>query len=142
MVFSWTEGCATAHTACEPSGLMLGAPRRCSCHINSTVSCLDFRKDADFVFDAVIFNDSCGCNRWIGLNAQLSLKQSLALTLLKRHAYRLFDFENLHCMAVLAAYHFILRRVGQKRFQHLTNLKQSRIAIMGIVCGVIDAKEI
>jgi hypothetical protein len=58
MVFSLTEGCATAHTTCAPSGLMLGAPNLCSCHINSTVSCLERRVDADFVFDAVIYNDS------------------------------------------------------------------------------------
>jgi hypothetical protein len=69
-------------------------------------------------------------------------KQSLVLKLLNRHAYRLFEFESLHWMAILAACHFILRRVGQKRVQHLANLKQSRIAIVRIVCGVIDAKKI
>jgi hypothetical protein len=52
------------------------------------------------------------------------------------------DGINLHQMAMLADCHFTVRRVGQKRIQNLANLKQSRIAIMCVVCGVVDAKEI
>jgi hypothetical protein len=32
--------------------------------------------------------------------------------------------------------------VGQKSVQNLADLKQTRIAVMGIVRGVVDAKEI
>jgi hypothetical protein len=37
---------------------------------------------------------------------------------------------------------FALRSKRQQRAQHLVDLKQTRIAVLGIVCGVVNAKKI
>jgi precorrin-6x reductase len=37
---------------------------------------------------------------------------------------------------------FVLRNLGQKRIQHFANLKQTRVTILRIVGGVVDAKKI